>query len=123
MITAHTRPAAAVEEMEDLDQVVSWARNLTTNEEDYIILGDFNASCTYATDAQVNALSFHGAGYQWIVPNEAYTNQSNNTECAYDRIVITEETSDNYSGDWGIVNITNLSVSDHHAVWPEFLTQ
>ncbi len=122
LITVHTRPTAAVEEMEALDEVVDWARNLSPDEEDYIILGDFNAGCTYATDAQVNALSIHGAAYQWLVPNDADTNQSNNTECAYDRIVITDETINNYAGDWGIVNINNPSVSDHHAVWAEFLT-
>jgi len=68
-------------------------------------------------------LTGYNAEYQWIVPNDADTNQSDNTECAYDRIVITEETNSNYAGNWGIVNISSPSVSDHHAVWAEFFTQ
>ena len=36
--------------------------------------------------------------------------------------MITNETSDNYAEDWGIVNVNNPAVSDHHAVWAEFYT-
>lgn len=122
MITVHTRPDSAVEEMEALHNVVEWSKIMNPSEDDYIILGDYNADCTYASDEQVNNLSLHGAGYKWIVPNDADTNQSENTECAYDRIVITNAANDDYADDWGIVKVNDKKVSDHHVVWAEFHT-
>ena len=64
----------------------------------------------------MDSLSIHGQGYKWIVGNDADTNQSDNSECAYDRIVIADEASDDNAGDWGTVDISNPAVSDHHPV-------
>lgn len=122
LITIHTPPDFAVEEMNALKHVVEWSKAKNPSEDDMIVLGDFNAGCSYASDEEVNSLDIHGAGYKWIVPNDADTNQSDQSECAYDRIVITDGANDDYAGEWGVVKIKDKKVSDHHVVWAEFFT-
>jgi endonuclease/exonuclease/phosphatase family metal-dependent hydrolase len=121
-ITVHVRPAAAIEEMEHLPEVVMWAQAEFPEEDDFIILGDLNAGCDTASVAQLDALSLRGSDYQWLVPDDADTNVAT-TECAYDRIVITTSTSANAVGTWGVDRaFTDDGISDHWPVWAEFWT-
>jgi endonuclease/exonuclease/phosphatase family metal-dependent hydrolase len=120
LITIHTRPESAVEEAMALHDAVEWAKEQFPDEDDFITLGDFNASCDFA-----NPLDFVGSpildNYVWIVPDDADTNVSTSSACAYDRIVITTETQEDFADNWGIDDsISSNAVSDHFPVWAEF---
>ena len=120
LITIHTAPQLAVAEIAGLDDVVKWARAAYELEDDFIVLGDFNASCSYASPASLNELAIRGDDYTWIVPDEADTNLAS-SQCAYDRIVITASTKEDFAGAWSVDQaFTDKKVSDHWPVWAEF---
>ena len=117
----HTRPESAVEEIGALHNVIEWAKVQFPDEEDFITLGDFNAGCNYASPEELNNLEFRGREYVWIVPDSADTNFSTNTECAYDRIVLTTGGEEDFTGEWGIdYSIDDTDISDHFPVWARF---
>lgn len=122
IFTIHTRPKSALPEVDALKHVFSWAKNHYENEEDIIALGDFNASCNYTDDDDLDELTIHGTGYVWVVPHVADTNFSTKSDCAYDRIVLTDSIKTDFTGNWGIDTVTNKKVSDHFPVWAEFYT-
>lgn len=119
LITVHTKPDEAVNEIKALHHVFVWAKSITPQEDDYIALGDFNAGCDYAnsTDFTNTAIANY---YKWIVPEDADTNFSDNTACAYDRIIMTRGTDIEYLNNWGIDKVSSKKVSDHFPVWAEF---
>lgn len=120
LINIHTQPERAVEEIGALDSVVRWARARFADEEDFISLGDFNGSCSYANAAELDALTIRGADYVWIVPDGADTNLAQ-AACAYDRIVLTQSAVEDYAGKWEVYRaFTDKKVSDHWPIWAEF---
>ena len=121
LVSIHTAPDRAIQEIAALHQVVESARATYPNEDDFIVLGDFNADCDYADEAILDRLMLGKDPYQWIVPHDADTNLSMSSACAYDRIVITEGTAGDYTGEWGIDrSFTDKSISDHWPVWAKF---
>jgi len=121
LIDIHTRPESAVEEIGALHDVMEWAHSVYADEDDFIALGDFNASCDYASTAQLDALDLRGPRYFWIVPDDNDSNVSPTTACAYDRIVTTASTKAAFTGKWGVDRaFTDKAVSDHWPVWAEF---
>ena len=117
MISIHTSPQVAVEELHSLS-------NLTMEfpeSEKLVILGDFNADCNYASLNELDALSFRNSNFTWIVPDDADTTFSS-TRCAYDRIILDEQISSYYTGWWGIDRqMSSSNVSDHFPVWVDFI--
>lgn len=124
LATVHTDPNDAVVEIGALHDVVGWARGRWSDEDDFIVLGDYNAGCGYATPDQLEALDLAGTDYRWIVPHTADTNFSPRSACAYDRIVTSANTALEWTGAWGVENdaFTDPRVSDHWPVWAEFST-
>ena len=121
VVTVHTDPNEAVKEIGDLDEVVAWAETLYSGEKRVITLGDFNASCTYATPAELDKLEIRGPRYHWVVPDSANTNLSEKSDCAYDRIVLTKDALPMFTGQWGVDrSFTSREISDHWPVWAEF---
>ncbi|SHE67803.1 Metal-dependent hydrolase, endonuclease/exonuclease/phosphatase family [Microbulbifer donghaiensis] len=119
LITVHTNPDEAVSEILALPDSVSYAKTHLPEETDFIVLGDFNASCDYAEpDDFIGSVILDS--FEWIVPHDADTNFSANTACAYDRIVMTPETSVYFTGDWDIDTVSSKKVSDHFPVWAKF---
>ena len=89
-----------------------------TTESDIIILGDFNADCGYASTYELNQLDIRSPEYLWVVPDSADTTFSENTHCAYDRIVLTSDVDERFFGRWGVDrNMSDSDVSDHFPVW------
>jgi endonuclease/exonuclease/phosphatase family metal-dependent hydrolase len=122
LITVHTKPERAVAETKALNDVFTWAQDQFPDEDDFIALGDFNASCTYASPSDFAGSPIRD-NYIWIVPDDADTNFASGSECAYDRIVMTEETEEDYADDFGVdTSISSSAVSDHFPVWAEFRT-
>ena len=120
MINVHTPPARAVEEIGTLHHVVEWSRKRYPDEDDFIVLGDFNAGCTYANEDELRGLEISGADYVWIIPNSADTNLGE-LACAYDRIVIDKRGIEDYTGAWGVDQaFEDEKISDHWPVWAEF---
>lgn len=121
LIGIHTRPESAIAEIGALHDVMEWARVIFPEEDDFIALGDYNAGCSYASPAQLDALELRGPSYFWIVPDDSDSNVSPNTACAYDRIVTTAATAGGFTGAWGVDrSFTDDAVSDHWPVWAEF---
>ena len=119
-ITVHTQPDNTVAEIGHLEDVVAWAQDQYPSEDDFIILGDLNAGCSYASPAELDLLGLRSSDHVWLVPDTADTNLAMSA-CAYDRIIVTSTTQTNYYGEWGVdSSFTNTMVSDHWPVWAEF---
>ena len=117
LITVHTKPAQAVNETASLHNVVETYRT-NSSESDIILLGDFNADCSYASTYDLNQLEIRSPEYLWVVPDSADTTYSENTHCAYDRIVLTSDVDARFFGKWGVDrNMSSSDVSDHFPVW------
>lgn len=120
LVNIHTNPKQAVEEICALDSVITWARKVYVVEDDFIALGDFNGSCTYASPADLDRCSIRGSNYVWIVPDDADTNLAVK-QCAYDRMVGTSGMKSDYAGRWGVDKaFQNKSISDHWPIWASF---
>ena len=117
MISIHTSPGVAVDELHSLS-------NLTMElpESDrLVIIGDMNADCNYASLNELDDLTIRNSNFTWVVPDDADTTFSS-TRCAYDRIILDEQISSSYTGWWGIDReMSSSNVSDHFPVWVEFL--
>jgi endonuclease/exonuclease/phosphatase family metal-dependent hydrolase len=120
LMTIHTSPSVAVEEIKALHEVFQWAQTVAGTEDDFIALGDFNQGCSYAEPSDFIGSPI-ATEYVYIVPDSADTNVSTSTQCAYDRIVITPNTDGEFTGVWGIDTVSDKSVSDHFPVWAEFI--
>ena len=116
LINIHTKPTEAVSEMEALQDVLNWSSD-TFEENDQIILGDFNADCSYASYQDLISLSISTANHTWIIPDDADTTVSD-SRCAYDRVVTTGDLDERLTGAWGVdMEISSSNVSDHRPVW------
>ena len=83
-----------------------------SNDDDYVILGDFNGDCSYASYNELIELSIASENYTWLIPDDADTTVGN-SRCAYDRIVAASTLDDRLTGVWGIdERISSDAVSD-----------
>ena len=108
-VDIHIRPSKAREEIPLLPGAIN-------STEDYILLGDYNADCGYLNVPLASLLP----GLFIVVPGRADTTV-HSTDCAYDRIVMTPQTAEDFSG-WGIYRNITLAESDHYPVWAKFYT-
>jgi endonuclease/exonuclease/phosphatase family metal-dependent hydrolase len=118
-ITFHGQPDNAVGEMSHLHEVLLSAAQAFPDEDDFILLGDLNADCAYASPAELDTLPLRDNGYVWLVPDDADTNVAA-SRCAYDRIIVTDATATNLTGAWGVNDaFVDTAISDHWPVWAE----
>lgn len=118
LCTIHTMPQRAVAEIDALIHVANWIPSRFGVYKAMIFCGDFNASCSYASDEQLQKLAIRQTPYFWIIPDNAKTNLSKK-DCAYDRFVVTETLKPRIS-EWQVYRVfKSKSVSDH---WPVFIT-
>ena len=82
-VNIHTKPTLAVEEMSALGDVLSWAQTNYSVDDDYVILGDFNGDCSYASYSELVDLSISSEKYTLLIPDDADTTVGN-SRCAYD---------------------------------------
>lgn len=116
-VNIHTKPTLAVEEMSALGDVVSWGMENYSDNDNYVILGDFNGDCSYASYNELVELPISSENYTWLIPDDADTTVGN-SRCAYDRIVTTSDLDGRLTGQWGIDEaISGVAVSDHKPVW------
>ncbi len=126
LITVHTDPDTATQEINDLPAVVENAKGRYKEEDDFIIMGDLNADCDYFNENGGSPLK--SSDYLWIINNSIDTT-TKNTACTYDRIILTSPAKDDFTGNSGVFrfdeayNLTydmTISVSDHYPVYAEF---
>jgi endonuclease/exonuclease/phosphatase family metal-dependent hydrolase len=118
----HTRPESAVAEIGALYTVYQDLAQRYPDESHHLILGDFNAGCTYATPSDLDALQIRGPEFHWIVPDSADTNVNPGSACAYDRLVASSSLLSHFKL-WGIANwFTDKKISDHWPVWVTYDT-
>ncbi|MDV0447459.1 hypothetical protein MsAg5_13540 [Methanosarcinaceae archaeon Ag5] len=125
-ILIHTKPDDAKSEINELDSVVEYAKTIYVGQENYVIMGDFNADGSYFNESGASDLK--SDKYVWLITNEMVTTtKTNNT---YDRIVITKSLEPyvtgntgvyNYSAAYGLNQSQTAAVSDHYPVYVEFL--
>lgn len=116
----HTRPESAVDEIKALFPVYQDVKARYPTEAHHLIVGDFNASCSYASPGQLDVLKIRGPEFHWIVPDSADTNVSTSKACAYDRLVANKALFSHFKA-WGISSwFTDKKYSDHWPVWVTF---
>ena len=116
-VNIHTKPTLAVEEMGALGEVLSWSQENYSQDDDYVILGDFNGDCSYASYNELVELPISSENYTWLIPDDADTTVGD-SRCAYDRIVTTSHLDGRLTGIWGVDEaISGVAVSDHKPVW------
>lgn len=117
MVTIHTAPEFAVQEIDALVHVAEWIPTRFKNTENLIFCGDFNASCSYASTKELDEMDFRKPPFFWIVPDNANTNLSKN-DCAYDRFVSNQKMKDKIKK-WDVYRyFKTKAVSDH---WPVYV--
>ncbi len=126
LITVHTDPDEATQEIEALPGVIESAKAVFTEEEDFIILGDLNADCRYFDEDEQSLL--RNSEYFWAIGNSADTT-TKSTDCTYDRIIFTSAVEPYFTGDSGVFRFDTeygltydetVAVSDHYPVYAVF---
>jgi deoxyribonuclease-1-like protein len=95
LITIHTDPNTATEEINDLPAVVENAKGRYQGEDDFIILGDLNADCDYFNENSGSPL--RSSDYLWVINNSIDTT-TKSTACTYDRIILTSQAKTDFTG-------------------------
>ena len=120
LVNVHTDPDEVDEELAVMDDVYYAVLNDHRDEDDIIILGDFNAN--YRNLGPLSQIS----GMMWAI-SDATTNTAGNR--SYDNLVFNGEATSNYTGRRGVFDFMreyNLTreeaqeISDHLPVWAEF---
>ncbi len=120
LVNVHTDPDVVAAEMSVMDDVYRVVRDDGRNEDDVIILGDFNADDAHLGElAQVPGITWAISG---IPTNVRRTEQ-------YDNIIFHSQATREFVGRSGVVDFMRdynlsaeeaLEVSDHLPVWAEF---
>ncbi|TGC09441.1 exonuclease/endonuclease/phosphatase family protein [Methanolobus halotolerans] len=124
LIVIHTDPDEATQEINGLDDVLSYAQSKNPEEGDFIIMGDLNADGSYFDEDGTSDLD----AYQWVIDDTVDTT-TKSTDYTYDRIILTDE-SDlagesgvfRYDLEYGLDEELTTDVSDHYPVFVEFTT-
>ena len=126
LITIHTDPDTANQEISDLPKVVDDAKSRFQAEGDFIIMGDLNADCTYFKENSQSPL--RSADYYWVI-NNSFDTTTKSTDCTYDRIIITTPAKTDFTGEAGVFRFdeaynlnydSTIAVSDHYPVYSTF---
>eukprot|EP00795_Rhopilema_esculentum_P000203 gene203-9835_t len=130
-IGIHTSPSDAESEIDHLVDVYNDAKSrLGTS--DAIIMGDFNAGCSYVSDWSSIRLATDRRFY-WLI-NDVEDTTSSNTECAYDRLVVAGKNMIDavdplspsvlhFDSEFGLSSSEALKVSDHYPVQMKIRTK
>lgn len=128
LLTIHTDPDTATQEINDLPKVVEDAKSRYQAQGDFILMGDLNADCSYFQENSQSPL--RSADYYWVINNSLDTT-TKATDCTYDRIIITNPAKTDFTGEAGVFkfdtayNLTyesTIAVSDHYPVYATFWT-
>jgi len=120
LVDTHTDPDEVSTEVNALADVFMEMKALRPDEDDVILLGDFNAGPPqFGKIKQI-------PGVGWAVSNATTNTRRNKT---YDNLVFDQRSTTEYTGRWGVLDLQNtfglslskaLEVSDHNPVWAAF---
>jgi len=121
LITIHTKPSQGnetINEINALPNVVNTYLENNPNESEVVILGDFNAGCSYVSSNELSNSPLAHSNYTWLIENNVDTTVSD-SYCAYDRIVTNGDLDGRLVGTWGVdtTSFSDSDVSDHYPVW------
>lgn len=126
IVPLHAAPLDAVAEMDSLYDVYLDVRR-KWDLEDVMLMGDFNAGCSYVVPSQWSSIRLRTSpAFQWLIPDTADTTATS-TRCAYDRIVVAgtllqhaivpdSATPFNFQAAFGLSNQLAQAISDHYPV-------
>lgn len=126
IVPLHAAPQDAVAEIDSLYDVYLDVRQ-KWGLEDIMLMGDFNAGCSYVTHSHWSSIRLRTIpSFQWLIPDTADTTATP-THCAYDRIVVTGTLLQNaivpgsagpfdFQAAYGLSNQTAQAISDHYPV-------
>jgi hypothetical protein len=129
LINIHVDPDDANKEINQLDNVVTFAKMKFPDEKDFMIMGDLNADCRYF-DEDDRSNKLRSNEYVWLIDNNADTNLAKKS-CTYDRIIVTQDLINDYAGNCGVLLFDEeyglnpkeaKKVSDHYPVYCKFHT-
>lgn len=115
--TVHTVPEFAVKEIAALINVAKWIPSRFERCKNVILCGDFNASCAYASEEELNNLDIRKKPYSWIVADSTKTNLAKQN-CAYDRFVVNDALLPKIKGYKVLRYFKSKKNSDH---WPVYI--
>ncbi|XP_053551342.1 deoxyribonuclease-1 [Bombina bombina] len=127
LVSIHTSPDYAVREVDALYDVWEDAKQRLLTE-NILILGDYNADCSYVKASHWPSIRLRNAcGLVWLIGDDEDTTVSTNTHCAYDRFVASGEELQravipgtakafNYQLEYGLSYDKTKAVSDHYPV-------
>jgi len=119
VLVVHVKPSQATAEIKELQGVIDYAKRLYFDE-DFILMGDLNADCSYY-DEGLHYLR----DYEWYVGNDVDTTVSKNT-CTYDRIISSMDLGDANAYRFDMVHelrgMSVKEVSDHYPVYTKINT-
>jgi deoxyribonuclease-1-like protein len=120
LVDTHTDPDEVSAEVNALADVFMEMKALRPDEDDVILLGDFNAGPPqFGKIKQI-------PGVGWAVSGVTTNTRRNKT---YDNLVFDQRATTEYTGRWGVLDLQNtfglslnkaLEVSDHNPVWAAF---
>jgi len=120
LVNVHTDPDEAIDEMNAMDDVYYAVANDQSDEDDVILLGDFNVN--YRQIGQLARV----AHIHWVITNQETTTRKTKS---YDNIFFSSRATTEFMGRGGVMdflrefNLTEadaLEISDHMPVWAEF---
>lgn len=124
IIPIHTVPEAAVKEIDELYDVYQNVSQMWRSD-NFIIMGDFNAACSYVPKSQWKNIRLRSdSEFVWLTDDNLDTSVKTSTECAYDRLVlhgekmiaaVNPESMEvfNFKDEFGLTEPEALAVSDH----------
>ncbi|XP_024615123.1 deoxyribonuclease-1 [Neophocaena asiaeorientalis asiaeorientalis] len=126
IVPLHAAPSDAVAEIDSLYDVYLdvWQK---WDLEDIMLMGDFNAGCSYVTPSQWSSIRLRRSPpFQWLIPDTADTTVTS-THCAYDRIVVAgpllqdavvpnSAAPFDFQAAYGLSDQIALAISDHYPV-------
>ncbi|XP_017652764.1 deoxyribonuclease-1-like 1 isoform X2 [Nannospalax galili] len=125
LVPLHTTPKDVEKELNALYDVFLDVSQRWQNE-NVILLGDFNADCASLTKKRLNSLLLRiKPGFHWVIPDGEDTTVRISTNCTYDRIVVHGQgcqsllqaaATFNFPRNFQLTEEEALSISDHYPV-------
>ena len=113
LVTAHTSPDRNSTELEALEQYYRSIQNKDSENKDVILLGDLNAACKYLPKNKSIALK--KPKYTWVMADTDDSTIRKTTTCAYDRIIFTKTTKEDFTGQYGVFRFDEeLGITKEH---------
>ena len=103
----HTKPDDVQQEIYYLEEVVSDMGNV-------LILGDLNADCSYYNNEKQTEFD----DWNWLIGDDEDTTVAA-THCAYDRMILNDDSYEEYISEGIYKQGITKDISDHYLVWVE----